>query len=84
MAHISAGSLTRKKVVSMRMRPGVLFERVLNVNYKAVFDISINDPLESIIDIVHFDDLNLWINSFHGTEVNHIFYVLRSSSNTAS
>jgi hypothetical protein len=84
MAHISAGSLTWKKVVSMRMRPGVLFERVLNVNYKSVFDISISDPLESIIDIVHFDDLNLWINSFHCTEVNHILYVLCSSSNTAS
>jgi hypothetical protein len=83
-ARISAGSLSWKKVVSMRMRHDVLFERVLNVNYKAVFDISINDPLDSIIDIVHFDDLNIWIDSFHGTEVNHILYVLCSSSNTAS
>jgi hypothetical protein len=68
----------------MRMRYGILLERVLDVDYKMVFYISINDPLESLIDVVHFDDLSLRINSFRATEVNHFLDVLGSSSNTAN
>ena len=38
-----------------------LVQRALYVDYKAVFHISVYKPLESLVDIVHFNDLNLWV-----------------------
>lgn len=60
----------------------MLLERVLNVDYKAVFHISINKPFESLIDIIYLDDLNLRIDFVRCIEVNHFLDVFCTSNNT--
>ena len=61
---------------------GMLLERVLYVDYEAVFHVSIDEPCESLIDIIYLDDLNLWIDFVCCTEVNHFLDVFCTSSNT--
>lgn len=78
MPHVLAHPSTERQEHENEM----LLERVLNVDYKAVFHISINKPFESLIYIIYLDDLNLWIDFVHCTEVNHFLYVLCASNNT--
>lgn len=65
------------------MCTSTLLEGVLDVDYKAVFHISINKPRESLVDIIYLNDLNLRIDIVGCTEVNHFLDVFYTSNNTA-
>lgn len=60
----------------------MLLERVLDVDDKAVFHVSVNKPGESLVDIIHLDDLDLWIDFVLRAEVNHLLDVFCTSDNT--
>ena len=80
MSHIVIALIHWQKDDSMWM--SMLLERVLNVDYKIVFKISINKPRENLVDIILLDDLNLWIDFVRCTEVNHFLDVFCTSNNT--
>jgi hypothetical protein len=63
---------------------GLLIERVIDVDYKTVLHVTVNKPLEGLVDIIYLDDLNLRIDFVRCTEVNHFLGVLCASDKTTS
>ena len=61
----------------------MLVEGALYVDYKPVLDIPVDKPVESLVDVVHLYQLNLWVDFVCRAQVDHLLCVLGASDHTA-